>query len=87
MPIQNDNWDMNQSGPAQRAEAVTPADSTDLSAPARGFYVGGAGNVKVTMVGGVDVTFTGMLAGVHYPYAITKVFSGDTTASNIIVLR
>ena len=87
MPIENDFWDMSQVSPGMRGEAVTPADSVDLTNKARGFYVGGAGNVKVTMFGGTDITFVGMLGGVHYPYAITKVFSTGTTASNIIAMR
>jgi len=87
MPTQNNNWDASFNGPAQRAEAVTPADSTDLTDVARGFYVGVGGDVKVTMLGGVDMLYGGMLAGQYYPFAITKVFSGTTTAASIVAVR
>jgi len=82
------HWDMSKDGPAQSAEAVAITnDSTDLTDPARAFLLGVAGNLKVTLVGGGDMTFAGLLAGQIYPIAITKVFSGGTTANSIIALR
>ncbi len=80
-------WDMEKSGPATVAEAVTPADSTDLTNVARGLYLGISGDVKVTLVGGQDVLFGNMQSGVVYPIAVTKVFSGTTTAASIVALR
>jgi len=82
------DWDMSQDGPAQRAEAVAITDnSTDLTDPARALFIGASGTLKVTMVGGTDITFADLLSGQVYPFAVTKVWSGGTTANSIIALR
>lgn len=70
---------------AYDAAAVTPNDSTDIR-PTRGLYVGGAGNIKVDMALGNVVTFTGVLAGSILPVQVVKVYSTDTTATNIVAL-
>lgn len=78
----------NQGGmesPAFFAVAVTPGASP-LANPARGLYVGGAGNLAVTMAGGGDVTFTGVPAGVILPIRVTHVLAA-TTATSIVALR
>lgn len=81
-------WDMTKDGPALRAEAITlVGNSTDLTDPARAIYVGKKGDLKVTLVGGVDMTFSGLLAGQVYPFGVTKVWSGGTTATSLIALR
>lgn len=75
--------------------AFTPtlSDSADIS-PKRSFaflYVGGAGNVKVTTVGGDTPTFTavpaGTILGGSVPLAITRVWLTGTTATNLVVLH
>lgn len=73
------------SGPIVDAFAVTKSDSAQPQA-FRGFYVGGAGNVVITTLGGTNVTFTGCLAGVYYPFAGTHI-KNATTATNIVGLR
>lgn len=83
----SDSADMMQDGPATVAEAVTPADSADLTNQARALYVGVSGNVKVTLQGGDVVTFQGLLAGQVYPFAVTRVWSGTTTAASMMALR
>ena len=71
------------------AEAVTPADGTDLplyaaNGPASSLYVGGSGDVVVT-VAGVDITFTGMASGVWHPMPpYTRVKATGTTATDLI---
>lgn len=72
--------------PADNATAVTPSDSTDLSYTSRALYVGGAGNIVVTMAGGGDVTFTAVPAGSILPVRVTRVKSTSTTATAIINL-
>ena len=72
--------------PASEAVAVTPADATYLT-PTRGLYVGVSGDVKVIMLDGTTVTFTGLAAGVIHPIQCVLVFSTDTTATNIVALR
>lgn len=72
--------------PADNATAVTPSDSTDLAYTSRALYVGGAGNIVVTMAGGGDVTFTAVPAGSILPVRVTRVKSTSTTATSIINL-
>lgn len=81
-PIQFIN---NNSTPAEYAVAVTKSDSTVLNAT-RALYIGGDGNVAVTMSGGGDATFVGLLAGTILPVRVTKVLSTGTTATNIVAL-
>lgn len=64
------------------AQAVTT--NVDLPRPSRGLYIGGAGNAAVIMSDGSEVTFTGLLAGVFYPFSVTRVKTTGTTATNII---
>lgn len=80
---------------AYRAAAVTPNDSADIPSVSTQdgsgnngcvLYVGGAGNIKVTTAGGDTVTFTGLLAGMFLPVQVLRVWSTDTTATNIIAL-
>ena len=49
-------------------------------------YIGGAGNIRVTTVGGDDVTFVGLQSGTFFPVQVVKVFSTSTTATNIMAL-
>lgn len=74
------------SDPADRLQAVTPSDSTDLTGT-RALFVGGAGNVAVRMVGdpAATVTLTGVVAGTILPVRVTRVMAA-TTATNITAL-
>jgi len=73
--------------PAVDAEEVDVSVSDQiLETVCRAFYVGVAGDVKVTMMKGTEVTFPGMQVGVLYPFRITKVFNVGTTASGIVAL-
>lgn len=72
--------------PAMGAAAVTPLDGTDLANISRSLYVGGAGNMVVTMQDGNDVTFSGIPAGAILPIRVTRVKSTGTTATNIVSL-
>ena len=84
-----DAFESNSSGldsPAKDAFAITGNDSTDLTTSTRGIYIGGAGNLKVDMVSGNTVTFTGVLAGVVYPIRARRVYATGTTATGIIGL-
>ena len=67
------------------AAAVTPADDGALR-PTRGLYIGGAGDVKVDMTLGNTVTFAGLLAGTILPIQVVRVYSTDTTATDIVAL-
>lgn len=72
-------------GIALRASAITPNDST-LIGQTIGLFVGGAGNLSVTMADGNNVTFTGVLAGQLLPISVKRVRSTSTTATNIVAL-
>ena len=67
------------------AKAITPSD-TVLQAYT-GIYVGGAGNVAVTMESGDVVTFTAPPVGSILPIRVTKVMSTNTTATPLIGLQ
>ena len=45
------------SDPAHYAAAVTPSDTADLAAASTAIFIGGGGNLRVTMLGGGIVTF------------------------------
>jgi hypothetical protein len=76
---------MNPADGYTKAVAVTTSDSTVLDCLA--FYVGGAGNVAITPLGGsAAVTLTGCLAGHVYRIAANKIMSTNTTATAIVAL-
>lgn len=70
--------------PATGAEDVTPsgADVTPR-ATTDSIYVGGAGDVKVTMAAGDVIAYT-CAAGTRLPIRATKIFNTGTDATNII---
>lgn len=72
--------------PAENARAITPNDSNDLSNATRSLYIGGAGNVKVDMVSGDTITFTGVVGGTIIPIRIEKVYATGTTATGLVGL-
>lgn len=72
--------------PASLAQAITKSDATSY-APTRGLYVGGTGDVAVTMAGdGGDVTFSSVPAGTILPIRVTRILSTGTTATSIVAL-
>lgn len=71
-------------GVADGASAVTPSDSTLVQC--RALWVGGTGNVAVTMsASGSTVTFTNVPDGTLLPVAAYRVMAA-TTATNIVAL-
>lgn len=72
---------------AQGASQVTPDNSNDLLlSPTKGVYLGGGGDVKITMMSGDVVTFTGMAAGVIHPISAKRIHSTGTTATAIVAV-
>lgn len=71
------------------AVAVTPHDTNPIVAvggvtlPVAALYIGGAGSVNVTMVGGQQVALAGALAGTYLYGRFTHVRTGGT-ATNIV---
>lgn len=75
-------------GAATAAVAITPNDSTDLAEITRGIYVGTGGNLRVLLADDTTpVTLTNVSAGVIYPLRVKRVYSTNTTASNLVALR
>lgn len=67
------------------AFVITPNDSTDLSQPIRGLYVGATGNVVVIFEGDTaNVTLTGVAGGIVHPFAIKRVLATGTTATGLV---
>jgi hypothetical protein len=77
---------LNAMTPADSAFAVTPNDDDDLSVVTRGVFIGGAGNLKVTLSSGDTVTFTDIAKGFVHPIRAKRIFSTGTTATNILGL-
>jgi hypothetical protein len=71
--------------PASRAAAVTLHDTNTIE-NTRAVFVGGAGNLKVTMYDGQDVTFTGVGAGTFLPIQVTKIWATGSTATSVLAL-
>ena len=79
------------SDPMVSAVGVTPNDATDLAATTRGLYIGGAGNVQVTMAGyevggGQTVILNALAVGVIHRIQVTRIWNTNTTATNIVAL-
>lgn len=70
--------------PVANLANVTPSDGTDLAVFSRAIYVGTAGAVKLTTVGGQDITTPTLAVGWH-PIRASRIWSTGTTASNIMI--
>ena len=76
---------------AHDAVSVTPGAAKIANTDQRGvcLYIGGAGNVKVTMESGTTQTFKNVSAGTFLPILVTHVLSAGadpTTATGILAL-
>lgn len=78
------NRESSLESPARRAEAVTPSDIADLPNFSRALYVGGAGDIEVTTVGGDTVTLTA--ASGFLPLCVARVHAAGTSATDIVAL-
>ncbi|NJL07395.1 MAG: hypothetical protein HC900_03380 [Methylacidiphilales bacterium] len=70
--------------PASYAAEVTPNDESDLDMVPRALWVGSAGDLTVTMLGGVVATFPSASGWMHI--RVTRVWATDTTASGIVAV-
>lgn len=70
---------------AYGAEPVTPSDTVSIPVT-RAIYVGGTGNLAVTMLDGQVVTFSGVPAGTTLYIQVTKVMATSTSATLILAL-
>ena len=72
--------------PADHAFAVAPDDAAELAYATRALYIGGAGALKVDMLGGETVTFATVPAGSMLAIRVKKVYATGTTATSLIGL-
>lgn len=70
--------------PSMDAFAITPTDSTDLSRITRAIYVGGGGDLNVTLRSGNTVKFTAVPQGTVLPVRAKQVQATGTTATLLI---
>ena len=67
------------------AAAINPSDATELPVPCRAIYVGASGDLKIKTLGGNEVCFPGVPAGI-FTIGARQVFLTGTTATNLIAL-
>ena len=72
--------------PVSHASAVTPHNTTELEYVTRAVYVGGGGDVKVTMQDSGEVIFVAVPTGTTLPIRVKKVFATGTDATDIVAL-
>lgn len=72
--------------PCEGLLTVTPDDGADLAQVSRALYIGGAGDVAVTLKDGSTGTFSSAPAGMILPIRATRVLATGTTATNIIAM-
>jgi len=72
--------------PATGGFAVTPTDGVDLLEVTRALYVGGAGDVQVTLQSGSTLIFSNVNAGTFLPIRAVRVLATGTTASSLVGL-
>ena len=70
-------------GPARSGFAVTPDDSNSLTNTPRALFVGGGGNIKMTLVSGDVITLTGVVGGSVIAVRADIIWSTGTTATSI----
>ena len=73
---------------AHDAVSVTPSATRIANTDQRGvcLYIGGQGDVKVTMESGTTQTFKNVSAGTFLPILVTHVLANNTTATEILAL-
>jgi hypothetical protein len=77
----------NKSAKQAVAISVGSGDQT-ISPPARGIWVGGAGNLVVRLLNDAnDTTFTGVTAGTWLPIMVSIVRQTGTTVTNAVALQ
>jgi hypothetical protein len=72
--------------PATNKGVVTKSNSTVFGVPTRALWVGGAGDVAVTL-GGQTVILTNVPAGTMLNIAVTQVRNTGTSATLIVALN
>lgn len=84
MPITTSS--VGSTDPAAGGWAVTPGSAYPNGRKARALYIGTAGDVEVTTLGGGVLVFANVPAGTILPVGSSFVDDDNTTASDIIAL-
>lgn len=71
--------------PAAHAYAVTPDDAADLPVACRALNVAAAGTVRVTTVGGDEVSVA-VAEGGAFPLRCRRIWATGTSATGIVAL-
>lgn len=71
--------------PGSHAASINPSDTTDLATASRALYVGGPGNLQLTLVGGTTITLHNLSAG-WVPLRTMRVHASGTTATDIVAV-
>ena len=69
--------------PVRSGETVTPSDGADLPHTTRAIYVGGQGDLRVTLAAGGDVIFRSAPVGWH-PIRVQRIWATGTSATDIV---
>jgi hypothetical protein len=72
--------------PPEDAAPVAPNDSAELTHVTRALYVGSAGDVRLRMLGGGEVTLKGLTQGSLIPIRAVQIYATGTTASALVGL-
>lgn len=70
--------------PASGAAAISPSDNVDLPHVTRAIYVGGGGDLAVTMKDGGNATFKNMVGGTVIAIRAARVLVAGTTVTDIV---
>ncbi|MCG7495074.1 hypothetical protein [Thalassobius sp. Cn5-15] len=70
-------------GPVNLAQ-ITPDDTTDLPVVSQWIYIGGAGTLRVTTLGGQTLTLPNLHVGWHL-MELVRIHASGTTATDLIV--
>jgi hypothetical protein len=66
--------------------ALTPSDTTDLAVSIKAIYVGTTGNINMIAAEDDEAVVLRNVPAGYYPIAPKRIFSTNTTASNIVGL-
>jgi hypothetical protein len=70
--------------PPEAAAAILPADTGELACATRAVYVGGGGDLRVRMLGGMVVTLAAVPGGSLLPLRIRQVLATGSTAHDLV---
>lgn len=72
--------------PPENAAPLQPSDTEQVRQVTRAVFVGGEGDLRVQMLGGGVVTFTGVPGGSLLPLRVVQIFASGTSATELVGL-